>query len=133
MSAWIVSKQHIDVLVAALRDHDLLPADADLDATGTLLWHENHRSVNARYRENTATPPYHFAEPVPLPETTYYTAFDPHNINHIIVQAACYDYQTCETDDYETTPAYALFSKLIATLTDKGADRNTTERIHWGV
>lgn len=33
MSAWIVSKAHIDVLVQALADHDLLPGSSDSNRT----------------------------------------------------------------------------------------------------
>ena len=67
MSAWVVARAHIDVLVLAsvqfavpFHDTDparpVLPSPAALAAAGTELWAENHRSVNYRYRERSEPP-----------------------------------------------------------------------------
>ena len=52
MSAWIVSKGHIDVLVNGLLQHGLI-SPKEIAQTGQLLWRENHLSVNDRYAETT--------------------------------------------------------------------------------
>lgn len=106
MSAWIVSKNHIDVLVDAIKKLGL--SRKSHNEIGELLWKENHRSVNFRYHEHTVTPEYEFKSVprlVPLTET--------------IKQVHCYDYQTCETDDYRETEAGKLMSRLLAVLLDK--------------
>ena len=64
MSAWVVTRAHIDVLVLAsvqfavpFHDTDpprpVLPNPAALAAAGTELWAENHRSVDYRYDEHS--------------------------------------------------------------------------------
>lgn len=82
MSAWIVSKKHIDVLVAALVEEQVIKL-ADADETGRILWRENHKSVNARYAEKTRAPAY---------------TFEHESTSNVVVLKSihCYEYQTCE-------------------------------------
>lgn len=55
MSAFIVSKRHIDALVTPLyKTMDMA------NEVGQLLWEQNHRSVNHRYNKQTQTPKYDF-------------------------------------------------------------------------
>lgn len=49
MSAWLVSKQHIDVLVHALGVREMFPEGMGPDEVGALLWAENVESLQARY------------------------------------------------------------------------------------
>lgn len=82
MSAWIVSKRHIDVLVAGvleaggfrhrgkfitvIEDDGVYDGEAECmtaNEVGRLLWSENHKSINARYNERTRTPNYLYAMP----------------------------------------------------------------------
>jgi hypothetical protein len=133
MSAWIVSKAHIDALVSEAarrgpdgpfmwehggRRHTLPFADA-VRATevGQMLWKENHRSINYRYDERGRTPHYDWNETPHLPSMWVYKA------------NACYSYQTCERTDWEQSEAFAFVQALYAALLPEvGPDpRNTKE------
>lgn len=101
MSAWTVSKKHIDLLVTLAAQAELLGDNTETQL-GQILWDENYRSVNCRYDENTPTPRYEFT---------------PFNLSSLsttaqIKQIKCYQYQTCETEDYDTTPSIILTDKL---------------------
>lgn len=59
MSAWIVSKEHIDVLVQALAEGEIV-VDIEPSEIGRILWRENLYSIWARYpdtKENDADYP----------------------------------------------------------------------------
>ncbi len=113
MSAFVCSNYHISALaVYAMQQR---PAHVWYDGkqvelesaeqVATILYEQNLRSVNHRYYE---------AEP-----NTF--AFDPrasrystsHTAVQIIKAAKCYDYQACETEDYETTLAKAIIEQII--------------------
>jgi len=107
MSAWIVSKDHIDVIVQAGINHGLvLLSPGTPSEVGTMLWTENHRSVNYRYSERTAVPEYRFTGvEAPLDEL-------------VVVKAiACFEYQSCE--DYgvwERSEAKRYCDNLVARI-----------------
>lgn len=83
MSAWIVSRDHIDVLVTALKLNRLL--DPELaNGAGEKLWTENYRSVNYRYGERKRRPQYSYREQAIMSPVTLYK------------QVKCYAYQSCE-------------------------------------
>lgn len=104
MSAWIVSRAHIDVLVQGLTESEHV-TDVHPDEIGRVLWHENHVSVNRRYRENTPTPPYTYRRPT--------RKIDPSGLLYAV---ACYDYQSCEHEEWEDSDAYRWTSTLRAAL-----------------
>ena len=134
MSAWIVTKHHLDAMITAalfntasdrfrwFHDgtwHELTTANAN--EVGTMLWAENHRSVNHRYSENDEPQPYrfrHYSGPVNL---------TPGAVACIV---ACYDYQTCEHDAWEASSAWAfcraLERKVLRQLPDY-------EKCPWGI
>lgn len=122
MSAWIVSKAHIDVLVHAMGKRELL--EVSPDEAGRILWAENHRSVNYRYQENTPTPAYRYAAP-PVDWT-------PAQLTKIV---GCYSYQSCESHDYEETTAGRMVGDLSDALEREGADGESDEArsAPWGV
>lgn len=68
---------------------------------GQMLWGENHRSVNARYQEDDIEPLYEYA---PLPGV----------VNPVVVLKAidCYEYQTCEHEDWEASEAHKFCETL---------------------
>ena len=105
MSAWTVSKKHIDLLVTLAAQAELL-GDKNETQVGQILWDENYRSVNERYNETNPAPRYSFK---PFDLTTLSTIAQ-------IKQVHCYVYQTCETDDYKTTQAIVLVEKIEALL-----------------
>jgi len=107
VSAWIVSKAHIDVLVQAGITHGLvLLSPGTPDAVGTMLWTENHASVNYRYSERTEVPEYRF-EGVEAP------------LDDLVVVKAtfCYEYQACEgADRWMASEARRYCDNLIARI-----------------
>lgn len=130
MSAWIVSKKHIDVLISFAADHQITVEhhgwkyDVALnpDRCGLELWAENHRSVNHRYQENTPCPEYHWTPDLRDEWVTLKT------LN-------CYDYQACECDDYPTTWS-AAFVKALQTYLEGlqvSDDHPRYEAAPWGI
>jgi hypothetical protein len=123
MSAWIVSKAHIDVLVHALGVREMFPEGMDPDAVGTMLWQECHDSVNYRYSESTPTPPYVYTAPP--------AEWTPGDLLH---QIACYHYQSCEHPGWDTSTAKALTTALEQVLERAGATRESKGNdTPWGV
>lgn len=130
MSAWMVSKNHIDVLVeGAIRLGLVAPADAT--KTGRMLWRANRKSIRARYGasrydtpETYDNPTYFYAEPrEPLSDLSLY------------VQVCCYDYQTCEYDSYPRSPARKLVAKMERALEALGYSHESPgwSEAPWGV
>lgn len=112
MSAFILDKAHIDVLVTAGlesipstngiavtwigedgREWARLTA-ATSHAVGAMLWRENYLSVNARYGDNESVPDYRHdlrnrrGDPVA-----------------VLKAIACYEYQSCEHEGWESSAA----------------------------
>lgn len=122
MSAWIVSKKHIDVLVAALVEEQVIKL-ADADETGRILWRENHKSVNARYAEKTRAPAY---------------TFEHESTSNVVVLKSihCYEYQTCEHDGWKRSRARQLCLELtsrIAYALAQQACRKAYDDAPWGI
>lgn len=108
MSAWIVSRAHIDALVAGLAANGIVDGSADMDAVGRELWRENYRSVNFRYGEHQRTPSYTYSRPRDVGDSPCW-------LEKLV---ACYDYQSCERPDWAKSKAFrwtkALYEKLAA-------------------
>lgn len=106
MSAWIVSKAHIDAMVTYLRSVrpeeippyiiKLLPAAtserSSWDQLGQLLWKENHASINYRYGQRERTPVYWFDQRT-------------ESLINVFKLCCCYDYQSCEHDAWANSKA----------------------------
>jgi len=145
MSAFVVSQAHIDYLLTAgirysspalgadrvtwqARPSPPYPGSAgyegwiaevranrreldytNADTVGAMLWAENHRSVSARYGELQATPEYRYRE----------TARRVSAVGALKL-LRCFEYQSCESADWEVTEAYrfceGLRTLLIARL-----------------
>jgi hypothetical protein len=129
MSAWIVTKAHIDALVQALTVEGLVPV-SDATKTGQMLWDENYASINARYRETEKAPRYKFkGVEAPLHDAA------------IVRQARCYDYQTCEHAEWEGSEARRLVDALVAKLEarnggedfDRAYEAASKCRLPWGI
>jgi len=102
MSAWIVSKKHIDLIVAAVaegtRDRLFKGRRINRDKLGQMLVSENVHSISYRYPDDNV-----FAGELPGPAEPYY--LQPYTFEHPnylptaaeLYQAVnCYDYQSCE-------------------------------------
>lgn len=128
MSAWIVSKAHIDALVQSMIvERVISPADAN--DVGRELWRENLRSVAYRYPNDgdgerpgpidfrdSHVEGYRFAGiEAPLDELCIWK------------QTACYDYESCEHPDYLLSEACNHVSRLA----DRIAARHGLNRDEW--
>ncbi len=110
MSAFVVSTDTIDYLVTAARlwrlAADAYLPDATRDLTdselGKILLDENVRSVNHRYRR-PQTAPAHVYRSCPSSPSTPPRSSSPWQ---------CVDYQSCETNDWQTTLAYRVLKAI---------------------
>lgn len=117
MSAWIVDRAHIDVLVQALCEGEYV-TDRDPDEVGRVLWRENLASVAYRYPRDVDGD-----RPGPLDfrdsDVDTYTYRRPsRRIEPSAVLSAvnCYDYQSCEHPGWETSRARAWVTALADAL-----------------
>ena len=124
MSAFVVSKKQIDLILtfAIMKgfyfDRMMNPSnmykvtEENASDIGQMLWDENHRSVNYRYKEDESTPSYTFKK-------TYIYSYSKEvwneqtktmerrtlesNINALsmINFLKCLDYQSCEHPEYK--------------------------------
>jgi hypothetical protein len=126
MSAWIVSKAHIDALVTGLvvlgMRADARPSEAELAKLGRELWRENHRSVNARYSERTRMPRYVYTEHA-VDEVT------------LLKLVHCYGYQSCEHDGWGTSSPRLMMALLASLLEARGVTRRSPgyDAAPWGI
>jgi hypothetical protein len=136
MSAWIVSKEHIDALVSAAlvcaqengssfrwydaddnHSHELTYTDTvRANQVGRMLWAENLASINARYIDTIDHP-----ENCPGPndfngiETVgdYVFKRTPRIPPVAILKAiSCYEYQSCEHEEWKTSQAHEFCATL---------------------
>lgn len=131
MSAWMVSKKHIDTLVQlALYGPAELPANqtwyvprlaggrsVTADALGELLTKENLASIHSRYPDTLTNP-----DNTPGPHEHYwlvpYVFPDALHIGKHLTAVAgikaivCYEYQSCEHSEWEESEARKFCSAL---------------------
>jgi hypothetical protein len=138
MSAFVVSTIHIDTIVSAAIDLELFAARTDhgtlervchetATAFGKMLLAENVRSVVHRYRLTGGTEAFDYAELV----ATYTFRYRPCISAGIAAKALdCFDYQSCETDNYEKSLAYAFTCRMAKALNKHLAGY---EAAPWGI
>jgi len=127
MSAWIVSKRHIDYMVTAIIHAEL--ACESPDELGRMLWGECLASVAWRY-------PHHGDGERPGPAefcdgdvAAYIWEETPLLTDGGLAKTlGCYRYQSCEHPGWEGSQACALTGKLIGSLGDVEDD----ESVPWG-
>jgi hypothetical protein len=103
MSAWIVSPYHVNALVTWAMHHKVAYEHGGVvihvsPATAKILMDENVRSVNYRYSETNDNTYTFQVEPAALKLTPV----------EIVKSCSCLDYQSCETEDYDTTEAKVI-------------------------
>ena len=134
MSAYIVSRQHIDALMVIIaegpaqsectpedwesnvRYANILPQNSEnrLNDLGDMFIRENLSSIHYRYPNTLQNP-----ENTPGPEDLYWTkkyvyqrpARVP-NVVEALKVIDCYAYQSCEHPEWETSEAYKICAKL---------------------
>ncbi len=103
MSAFLVSKRLIDLLVTAVGvGRGDRAASTQL---GQRLWEENQKSLGARYHDNDPLPPYEF--------TPFEGSIDP---VVVLKQIDCYEYQSCEHDGWISSKAREFCTELRDTM-----------------
>ncbi len=123
MSAHIVENSVIDYLLTfaksthgftlylptASAPHNCKRIDGSSDASeiGQILLDENYRSVNRRYNETDKAARYTFRQ-------HWHALEDRPHLRAVRIIKACnyFDYQACETDDYEQTPAASIINQI---------------------
>ena len=130
MSAFMVSHDHIDALLSFAKDkrmkdrlgYFIQPSRAELfewTDIGRVLLAENERSINARYPD-TIDHPEDMPGKIGEEKSGYnFRYFEPFiHMQHtkkcvwIIKNCDCFDYQACETEDYETTTAHRMIDAI---------------------
>ena len=122
MSSWLVGSPHISALVWAFLEY--APGALDTaqlhgrDGLGQLLMNECRKSVSCDYPSKTLetlpgwgedySTPYRYTAPLQLP--TLYETY----MNFI-----CYEYQSCEHPEWESSLAYQLTTEMLAVLRSK--------------
>jgi hypothetical protein len=106
VSAWIISRKHIDLLVTVIIRSEIVATGGKTPTEiGRTLWQENHNSVNYRYDENTPTPTYtHQPYAVPPADATWYL--------FALKQIDCYRYQSCEHPGWAESEANTITQAL---------------------
>ena len=135
MSAFMVSKEHIDALIAIIArgpkgynphrwgdfmmwsriaDLSSVTIDEQLNELGDLLVRENLSSILHRYPDTIADP-----DSTPGPREAYYLQlyrFQMPRRMPTIVEAlkliSCYEYQSCEHPEWEVSVAHKVCSRL---------------------
>lgn len=119
MSAWLVSENHINALISfALDNHVVQPDEAE--GLCRVLADENARSLDARYPgqgdgDEAKNYRFHYIADIYdlIRKRKPQLRFSKNTLAAQIVKACdCYDYQACETDDYDTTPAAAFVNRV---------------------
>lgn len=119
MSAWIVSKTHIDALVHAGIDAEIIRPN-EADDFGRMLWRENLASIHYRYPDTAEDGGY----PGPIDftpdqvETYTYEPLDggpgaSRDVPTVVYDTArCYAYQSSEHPEWKTSKARKFAESL---------------------
>lgn len=135
MSAWLLNKYEIDVLVHWL--HKTGVSRALPDNLGKMLWSDNYCSIRYRYGNWNSEgkfikrPSYTYATPKARHYPKSGKFFDPEDMDQALKLCHFYDYQTCEFPAYDSSRSKHMIDKLINVLEGMGADR-LAENLHWG-
>ncbi|MCL2393051.1 MAG: hypothetical protein FWC87_00060 [Acidimicrobiaceae bacterium] len=119
MSAWIVSKRHIDHMVTALIARELV-SPLEADPIGRMLWRENLKSVAYRYPsdvDGTRPGPMSFRDG----DVERYEWRETPVLDDLqtLVTFHCYGYQSCEHPGWDPSLSKALCERLEATIPEE--------------
>lgn len=122
MSAWMVSRSHIDLLTHALCVTETVSGKTP-DEVGKELWRENRRSINYRYDERGRTSSYQFAAPT----STYRD-----DRAAWVAALHCYRYQACEHPTWKNSQAARWTATLLLALDPYGSIYANSTEYPWG-
>jgi len=115
MSAFTVSKTHIDVIVAAA----VSLGEKKPDELGAMLWNENFLSVSTRYAPRDSMPEYKFEPPpptIPVPFSKEQEHVEPTAAIVVFKAIRCLEFQSCEHAGWETSTAKQTCESLKCAL-----------------
>lgn len=120
MSAWIVSREHIDVLVdSLLRSEAVDYGRLSPDELGRMLWLENVASIHARYPD-TAESDSDYPGPVGFSRSDAagyrHTRRPTPPVDALHDAWSSFNYQTCEHGGYEASEPFRWARAMIAHL-----------------
>lgn len=138
MSAYIVSDNHINVLVSWFvdyrKDNQLwyelngnygYMGIEQAEEVANCLYNQNVRSVNDRYTEQTGNESYQFK---------YITnAKQAYSLAEIAGAIDGLEYQSCESDDYHQTDAYKILTSMRKDLLRKVQERDLGDNTTWSI
>lgn len=127
MSAWLVTKAHIDGIVQSLVTEGIVPMEQATE-TGAMLWMENWNSLQARYGD-TPPPMDELDNGKPYVWQGIEAPLDP---QRVVKALACYDYQSCEHNAWGQSKAYKLTNRLYTILFEKHSTGSIGEG-KWGM
>lgn len=131
MSCYVVSNKTISVIAKGIVDYGLTIDGVELDTMQTIfvngryqpygqaLLNQNYKSVNARYDEDSEAPRFYY-EDVEFDEGTLLGCIN------------CYNYQSCETNDYEDGSIARVLTKLKDEMLHRMISQKGQE-IPWGI
>jgi len=122
MSAWLVSKQHIDVMVTASIALGITAKD-DANETGEMLWQENCFSLMARYGDRYEMD----GGTLPNPGEYVVAGFEPaatENLVFVAKQVNCYAYQSCEHQGWPGSKSVGIVDKMLNAIALKLGTRD---------
>mgnify|MGYP001574710212 FL=1 len=142
MSAWIVSQNHIRLLVEALYKYEVIDDISHHmytpDALGQMLWRENHKSVNYCHNRRSRTP--HYAHDSAAVATWEYPCPGRGVIRNltrkptlVYRQARCYHYQSSEHAGWEKSQAYSLIARLLEVIEKTTGTDEMDGKEPWGI
>lgn len=143
MSAYIVSNATISLIAQAFNDYGVTFKAENYDPTacyiggcsafidsealtrniGQALLEQNYKSVNYRYGEDEPTPMF---EPEDVSEHIA-------NLGTIMGCINCYNYQACETEDYDESDIYHSLEHLKEALYENALKRLGYTEFPWGI
>ena len=135
MSAFIVNKQTIDVIVKGFEVYNvrydaenykplagfIIDAQEMRNRIGQSLLDQNYESVNYRYRENVRPPKYEYED---LP-------FREFNEGLLCGCIDCFEYQACETENYFTSQMHFSLQEVKNKMLERYIE-NAGQDIPWG-
>ena len=153
MSCYLVDRQHITYLIEAAEKFEAyikVPGEnprksyehvnkfthQEKEALGQMLWDENVRSVEGRYPDTRTTREYpgtaEAAEDVAYyvhPQASVFSQEMDFTPAQVFKSIACYDYQSCEHDGWESSDAYRFCHRLMEAV---GGKQPGSSEAAWG-
>lgn len=117
MSAWMVSKNHLDVMVTAAISLGLADKSS-ANEIGEMLQQENCSSLMARYGDRYEMHDGTLPNPGEYLRAGFIARPD-ENLAHVAKQVHCYQYQACEHEGWNASEARALTDQMLVAIAAK--------------